>query len=474
MVLPSDKILDLGDYKSFSLERSLKEKMDTSVLDAGGLYSPLSVSLVIPTKFGTEKEREVELEALKKILSECSELVDAGYLDEIIVIDATRDKNGNPDFRVLQNVVEVAYEKIGLFREQVKLLAKYGSENQKGKRGLRDFVIKVVHQFDENLPKVLAKFGVFGVTGFFGIPPGKGAGLWLAIPLTAGDVICFIDSDILNFKKEFVIALCHPIIYSWNLREAAIKFVKAYYTRLTKVPSLPTNEAILGGRVCRFFAIPLLRAVTETLGIYEPLTGFKYPLAGEFALSRDVIETLHLPSEYSIETYLLFQLQNEIGNTAMAQVNLKVFHHLGQSISQLENMARQVGTSIIERVNEKRQKPLTVKEKKLILQRYRCYLKQMIRKAKVEPDMKECTDTEISKVVYIEEDEKSLQPFIKVVEEILNYKVKEKRTILPSWSQIREKTGNYFILSEILRRRSNQSTWARLNEVGLLSRSKEE
>jgi len=469
----SDKILDLGDYTSFALERCLKDKMETLILDEGGLYSPLSVSLIIPTRFGSEEGREIEREALKKILSECSELVDAGYLDEIVVIDATRDKKGNPDFRVLQNVLRVAYEELGLFREQVKLLNKYGSENERGKRGLIDFFIKVVHQFDDNIPKVLARFGVFGVTGVFGVPYGKGAGLWLSVPMTEGDVLCFVDSDILNFKKEFVTALCHPIVYSWNLREAAIKFVKAYYTRLTKTPDLSSDEAILGGRVCRLFATPLIQSVTSTLDLYAPLRAIKYPLAGEFALSRDTVEKLDLTSAYSVEMYLLFQLLDLIGSASMAQINLQVFNHIGQDFQKLESLAHQIGTCILERIIDKRKKPLTNGEKKQILNLYQETANQMIKKSKeLISRLEESAELGVpEKLIYSkEEDEKRFQCFLHLLENILSKNVRQKIIMLPSWSQIREKTGNYFILREMLRRRSNQSTWSRLKECGLISR----
>lgn len=468
----SDLILDLGDYTSFSLKRCLKDKMETMILDEGGLYSPLSVSLIIPTKFGSEEGREIEREALKKILSECSELVDAGYLDEIVVVDATRDKNGNPDFRVLQNVIRIAYEELGLFREQVNLLNKYGSENLKGKRGLIDFFIKVVHQYDYNIPKVLAKFGVFGVTGFFGVPYGKGAGLWLSIPLTGGDILCFVDSDILNFKKEFVTALCHPIVYSWNLREAAIKFVKGYYTRLTKTSDISSDEVILGGRVCRLFTIPLIQSVTKSLDLYTPLRTIKYPLAGEFALSRDTIEKLDLSSAYAVEIYSLFQLLDKIGSASMAQVNLKIFHHIGQEISKLESLARQVGACILEKIIEKRKKPLTDEENKQILLLYQEKGNQIIKKSEeMISGLKESAEFGVPrKLVYSkEEDEKHFRGFLKVLENILSEKTRRKIIVLPSWSQIKEKTGNYFILREMLRRRSNQSTWSRLRECKLIS-----
>jgi hypothetical protein len=473
MEMASDRILDLGDYTSFSLQRCLKDKTETMILDEGGLYSPLSVSLIIPTRFGSEEGREIERETLKKILSECSELVDAGYLDEIVVIDATRDKDGNPDFRVLQNVVRVAYEELGLFREQVNLLNKYGSENEKGKRGLTDFFIKVIHQFDENIPKVLAKFGVFGVTGVFGVPPGKGAALWLSIPVTEGDILCFVDSDILNFKKEFVTALCHPIVYSWNVREAATKFVKAYYTRLTKTPDLSSEEAILGGRVCRLFATPLIQSVTSSLELYTPLRMIKYPLAGEFALSRDTIEKLDLTSAYSVEMHVLFQLLDLIGSESMAQVDLQVYNHIGQEFLKLENLARQIGTCILERITEKRKKPLTNKENKQILHLYQENANQIIENSKeLISKLEESAELKVPyKLVYSkEEDEKHLQRLLKVLENILSKKVRHKIIMLPSWSQIRDTTGNYFILREMLRRRSNQSTWSRLKECGLISR----
>ena len=473
MRLSSEKILDLGDYTSFDLQKCLKDKTETMVLDEGGLSSPLAVSLIIPTRFGSEEGREIERETLKKILSECSELVDVGYLDEIVVIDATRDKNGKRDFRVLQNVVKVAYEEVGLFREQVHLLNKYGSENEKGKRGLTDFFVKVVHQFDDNIPKVLAKFGLFGVTGVFGVPYGKGAGLWLSVPIAGGDILCFVDSDILNFKKEFVTALCHPIVYSWKLRKAATKFVKAYYTRLTKTPDLSSEEAILGGRVCRLFALPLIQSVTSSLDLYGPLRMIRYPLAGEFAVSRDAIEGLDLSSAYSVEMYLLFQLLDLVGSASMAQVDLQVYNHIGQKFLKLESLAHQVGTCIVGRVAEKRKKSLTDKESKQILRSYKEKANQMIKKSeKWISRLRKSTELRVhKKLVYSrEEDEKRLQCFLKVLENILSEKAKERIISLPSWDTIRAKTGNYFVLREILRRRSNQSTWSRLKECGLIKR----
>lgn len=469
----SNSVLDMKDYTRFKLERCLKDKMGSMVLDEGGLSSPLSISLIIPTRFGREEGRKIERETLKGILSECSKLVDVGYLDEIMVIDATRHKHGEPDFRVLQNIIRVAYEELGLFREQVNLLNKYGSENEKGKRGLTDFFIKVVHQFDTNIPKVLAKFGVFGVTGIFGMPYGKGAALWLSVPMTSGDILCFVDSDILNFKKEFVASLCHPIVYSWNLRRSGIEFVKAYYRRLTRTPHLASDEMVLGGRASRLFAIPLIQSVTQTLKLYAPLRTIKYPLAGEFALSRRVIEELTFSTAYSIEISSLFQILDLVGTKSMAQVNLKAYHHIGQEFPKLERIARQVGTSILEKIGEKRNKPLTREECRQILSLYQKKAKKMIRNnAKVISRLKTSAELVVpNKLVYSkEEEEEHLGVFLNVLENVLS-ESRQKPIELSSWSQIKEKTGNYFVFREILRRRSNQSTWSRLKECNLIRRS---
>ncbi len=74
------------------------------------------------------------------------------------------------------------------------------------------------------------------------------------------------------------------------------------------------------------------------------------------------------------------------------------------------------------------------------------------------------------KLVYSKEyEQKCFRRFLKVLQDILSEKIRQKIIMLPSWSQIKEKTGNYFILREMLRRRSNQSTWSRLRECQLIS-----
>ncbi len=469
MFSEKSEVLDLGDYKRYQFAECTKEKFNTSVLDEGGLSSPLSISLVIPTKFEPEGILEIEEETLHRILAQCSELVDAGYLDEIIVIGATRTAQGKPDFSVLQKIATIAYVELGLFKEQVDLLNKYKSQNQKAKRGLIDFFLKTLHQFDENIPKLLAKYGVFGVTGYFGMLPGKGAGIWLSVPVAQGNIMCFVDADIMEFKKEYITALCHPIIYSWNLLEAAIRFVKAHYTRLT-VTKKNSQPTVLGGRLSRLLAVPLLKSVTQTFNLFAGLESIKYPLAGEFAVSRDLIEQLSFPNTYAVETSILFQTYDQIGPTSMAQLDLDIYRHIGQQFEDLENMAYQVVDSVLREVDMKLGRPLTNEEKEELVESYQENVSNML--DTYEKAASRLKETEKSLVYSRDDDSQKARHLQKVIADVLAGKSQEKRPryfSFPSWRRIGEATGNYFFLKEMLRRRSNQSTWSRLKECGLLS-----
>jgi hypothetical protein len=157
----------------------------------------------------------------------------------------------------------------------------------------------------------------------------------------------------------------------------------------------------------------------------------------------------------------------------MAQVNLQVFNHIGQKFPKLESLASQIGTCILERIIDKKKKPLTEKENKQILNLFQENANRMIEKSGEEiSKLKGYTELGVpQKLVYSYEEEKErFQCFLKVLENISREKVKRKIIMLPSWSEIKEKTGNYFIIREMLRRRSNQSTWSRLKECGFISR----
>ena len=469
MLHDSAGISCLGSYMELNAKKCLDDKLNSLVEDEFGLPKPLSISLVIPTKIDVTKEtRDVELNVMRDAMSECSKLVDFGYVDEIIVIDGSLDEKGRPNFDVLERVVETSYDQLNLFKRQVQLLNENKAQALMARRGFFDFIVKTVHQFDPNIFFALKKLGVQEITDLPRIPMGKGAALWLSTPLTEGDVVCFMDSDIMNFRKEFVMALCNAIVSSWRDSPSRIKLVKAFYKRLTVSFEPLGRKYFFGGRVTRLFAVPMLRVLSrEYPNIFGSLDSLDYPLSGEFAVERDLLERISFPNDYSIELSLLRQVVRFAGAHQMAQVDLNFFHHIGQSVGGLEKMIAQIMSHIVSTLAEEgieisesvRNKILTEYEDEVrnLLAEYEKIFDEQSKS--LAPDFKE-------KPVYSKKaDIEMSQEFRKILDDAFA-KTLPKQFVLPSWIKVGEKT-NYFAVSSILRRRSNQSTFSRLKDSGL-------
>ncbi|MEM2915421.1 MAG: hypothetical protein QXH91_08510 [Candidatus Bathyarchaeia archaeon] len=466
----SVEIQDLGSYKELNVKTCLDAKLNTLVEDEFGLPKPLTVSLVMPTKIDVTREtRDAELNAMQHILSECSTLVDVGYIDEIIVIDGSLDEMGNPNFEVLERVVETAYEQLDLFKRQVKLINENKAQALMARRGFFDFIVKAVHQFDPNIFYALKKLELSNITGLSRVPMGKGAALWLSVPLTAGDVICFIDSDIMNFTKEFVVALCHPIINRWQDPVSRVKMVKAGYKRLTASLEPIEHRYFFGGRVTRLFAIPFFKALSKMYPkIFGGLDILNYPLSGEFAVQRELLEKLSFPNDYSIEFSILRQAKKLSNTGQLAQVDLNFFHHIGQSTKNLEKMVTQIASCIIKTLEEEGVEPLESTWKK-ILAEYEDEAEKLFKEYEaifIEQIKVLAQDLKVQ-VAYSKDGEAELfQEFRKILEDAFMKATLNEQIFLPSWANLDEKT-KYLAASTILRRRGNQSTFSRLKDTGL-------
>ncbi len=55
---------------------------------------------------------------------------------------------------------------------------------------------------------------------------GKGNALWLSLFVTEGDLVCWVDADVRNFRPHFVTGLVAPL-----LRDTEVGLVKGYYRR---------------------------------------------------------------------------------------------------------------------------------------------------------------------------------------------------------------------------------------------------
>lgn len=163
------------------------------------------------------------------------------------------------------------------------------------------------------------------------LPPlvGKGEALWKGLSATSGDVVAFIDADLIGCPPEFVTGLLGPLLV-----DPGIAYVKgSYYRALVRDGH---TEPDGGGRVTELVARPLLN-------LYWPLlAGFIQPLAGEYAGRREVLEAVPFVAHYGIEIGLLIDLLDLVGLNALAQVDLGYRRHRHQGNEALARMSAQI------------------------------------------------------------------------------------------------------------------------------------
>jgi glucosyl-3-phosphoglycerate synthase len=170
-----------------------------------------------------------------------------------------------------------------------------------------------------------------------GTLPGKGEAMWKSLFVTTGDVIVFMDADLLDWDTHFVPGLLGPL-----LTRTDIELVKGFYER----PMLGGGTAVPfeGGRVTELVARPLISL------LFPELAGLHQPLAGEWAVRRSLFEQLHVPHGYAVELAALVDTQRSRGAGAIAQVDLGTRAHRHQSLRDLTGMATQILAAALARV----------------------------------------------------------------------------------------------------------------------------
>lgn len=155
---------------------------------------------------------------------------------------------------------------------------------------------------------------------------GKGEALWKSLLVTKGDIIAWIDTDIVNIHPRFVYGIIGPLLMSRD-----IQLVKGFYRRPLKVGD--TVQAGGGGRVTELTARPLLNL------FYPELSGIIQPLSGEYAGRREALEKATFFSGYGVETGMLIDIFEQFGLQALAQVDLKQRIHHNQELEALGKMS---------------------------------------------------------------------------------------------------------------------------------------
>jgi len=158
--------------------------------------------------------------------------------------------------------------------------------------------------------------------------PGKGQSCWLAFGYVLArhrsQVIALHDCDIVSYKREYLARLCYPLANP-NL---GYEFCKGYYSRVTDR---------LHGRVTRLFITPLIRTLQQLLGPRPLLTyldSFRYPLAGEFAMVRDLAWVNRIPGDWGLEIGILAEVYRNCANRRVCQADIAdAYEHKHQALS---------------------------------------------------------------------------------------------------------------------------------------------
>ena len=166
--------------------------------------------------------------------------------------------------------------------------------------------------------------------------PGKGEVLWRSLAATSGDIVVFIDSDLISPDPMFVPRLVGPL-----LTVDGVHLVKGFYRRPLKVSS--SEDANGGGRVTQLVARPLLAALRPGLSC------ILQPLGGEYAATRELLMSLPFAPGYGVEIGLLLDAYDRLGLDAIAQVNLGVRAHRNRPLTELGGMSRQVIATLLSR-----------------------------------------------------------------------------------------------------------------------------
>src|SRR6516164_4905623 len=171
------------------------------------------------------------------------------------------------------------------------------------------------------------------------IRPGKGEALWRSLAATSGDIVVFVDSDLIGPHPMFVPWLLAPLLTC-----DGVHLVKSFYRRPLTVGDVGCGAGTTGGgRVTELVARPLLAALRHELG------GILQPLGGEYAASRELLTSLPFAPGYGVEIGLLVDTFDRLGLDAIAQVNLGVRAHRNRPLSELGAMSRQVIATLLSR-----------------------------------------------------------------------------------------------------------------------------
>jgi glucosyl-3-phosphoglycerate synthase len=230
--------------------------------------------------------------------------------------------------RVIRTIQHALMEKVPLLDEMVLV----DSDSSDRTRDIARRLGVPVHIHQRLLPELGARRG-------------KGEALWKSLLVTTGDIVAWIDTDIVNIHPRFVYGILGPLLLN-----PRVQLVKGFYRRPLKVGD--KMQAGGGGRVTELTARPLLNL------FYPELSGVVQPLAGEYAGRRAALERVPFSSGYGVETGLLIDVFEQFGLPAIAQVDLLERVHHNQPLEALSKMSFAILQAVIRRLERRSGQPI--------------------------------------------------------------------------------------------------------------------
>lgn len=144
---------------------------------------------------------------------------------------------------------------------------------------------------------------------------GKGANVRHACAHLVGagecEIVATQDCDVASFRRADLARLCYAVAHP----QLGYRFAKMYYSRVTDR---------LYGRVSRLFLAPLLHAIVRVAGhhpLVDFLLSFRYPLAGEVALTRELAAALPASDGWGLEIGQLCEVFRRVDPREVCQVD---------------------------------------------------------------------------------------------------------------------------------------------------------
>ncbi len=177
-------------------------------------------------------------------------------------------------------------------------------------------------------PRIDALYALLEQSNISAGPRGKGRSVWMGMGYILADeksyAIALHDCDIVTYSRDLLARLCYPVANT----SMSYEFAKGFYARVSDR---------FHGRVTRLFVTPLVRTLQKMAG-YLPflvfLDSFRYPLAGEFAMTTDLARIVRIPSDWGLEVGMLSEVFRNCAPRRICEVDIcETYDHKHQELS---------------------------------------------------------------------------------------------------------------------------------------------